>query len=67
MALVQGALGWLIFVILGVGAPVLLGVLIALLMLPAVGAPVVWLPVAIYLFAIGRLGGEPCWRRSGRS
>jgi len=54
VALVQGALGWLIFLILGVGAPVLLGVLIALLsLLPAVGAPVVWLPVAIYLFATG--------------
>ena len=56
VALVQGVLGWLIFVILGVGAPVLLGVLIALLsLLPAVGAPVVWLPVAIYLFAIGEI------------
>lgn len=56
VALVQGALGWLIFVILGVGAPVLLGVLIALLsLLPAVGAPVVWLPVAIYLFAVGEV------------
>ncbi len=54
VALVQGALGWLIFLILGVGAPVLLGVLIALLsLLPAVGAPVVWLPIAIYLFATG--------------
>ena len=56
VALVQGALGWLIFLILGVGPPVLLGVLIALLsLLPAVGAPVVWLPVAIYLFAIGHV------------
>ena len=54
VALVQGALGWLIFLILGVGAPVLLGVLIAILsLLPAVGAPAVWLPVAIYLFAVG--------------
>ena len=56
VALVQGALGWLIFLVLGVGAPVLLGVLIALLsLLPAVGAPVVWLPVAVYLFAIGEV------------
>jgi predicted PurR-regulated permease PerM len=54
VALVQGALGWIIFWILGVGAPVLLGVLIALLsLLPAVGAPAVWLPVAVYLFASG--------------
>jgi predicted PurR-regulated permease PerM len=57
VALVQGALGWLIFLILDVRAPVLLGVLIALLsLLPAVGAPVVWLPVAIYLFATGEVG-----------
>jgi predicted PurR-regulated permease PerM len=56
VALVQGVLGWLIFLILGLGAPVLLGVLIALLsLLPAVGAPAVWLPVAIYLFAIGQI------------
>ena len=54
VAMVQGVLGWLIFLVLGVGAPVLLGVLIALLsLLPAVGAPVVWGPVAIYLFAAG--------------
>ena len=56
VALVQGVLGWLIFLIVGVGAPVLLGVLIALLsLLPAVGAPAVWVPVAIYLFAVGQL------------
>lgn len=56
VALVQGALGWLIFLILGVGAPVLLGVLIAVLsLLPAVGAPVVWAPVAVYLFATGQI------------
>jgi predicted PurR-regulated permease PerM len=56
VALVQGALGWLIFLILGVGAPVLLGVLIAVLsLLPAVGAPVVWVPVAIYLYATGQV------------
>jgi predicted PurR-regulated permease PerM len=56
VALVQGGLGWLIFLMLGTGAPVLLGVLIALLsLLPAVGAPVVWLPVAVYLFAIGQV------------
>jgi predicted PurR-regulated permease PerM len=56
VALVQGVLGWLIFLILGVGAPVLLGVLIAVLsLLPAVGAPVVWVPVAIYLYATGQV------------
>jgi predicted PurR-regulated permease PerM len=56
VALVQGVLGWLIFWMLGVGVPVLLGVLIAFLsLLPAVGAPVVWAPVAIYLFATGHI------------
>ena len=55
VALVQGALGALIFWALGVGAPMLLGVVIGLLsLLPAVGAPAVWVPVAIYLFATGQ-------------
>jgi predicted PurR-regulated permease PerM len=56
VALVQGALTGLIFWILGVGAPVLLGVLSALLsLLPAIGAAIVWVPAAIYLFAIGEV------------
>ena len=55
VALVQGALGGLIFWLLGIHAPVLWGALMALLsLLPAVGAPVVWAPVAIYLFATGQ-------------
>ena len=54
VAVLQGALGGLIFWILGINAPVLWGVLMALLsLLPAVGAAVVWLPVAIYLLASG--------------
>lgn len=56
VALVQGALGALIFGLLGVGAPVLWGTLMALLsLLPAVGAAVVWLPVAIYFLATGEV------------
>jgi predicted PurR-regulated permease PerM len=56
VALVQGALGALIFLLLGVGAPVLWGTLMALLsLLPAVGAAVVWLPVAIYFLATGEV------------
>jgi predicted PurR-regulated permease PerM len=56
VALVQGALAGLIFWVLGIGAPLLLGVLTALLsLLPAVGAPVVWAPVAIYLLATGAI------------
>jgi predicted PurR-regulated permease PerM len=56
VALVQGALTGLIFWVLGVGAPVLLGVLSALLsLLPAIGAAIVWVPAAIYLFAVGEV------------
>jgi predicted PurR-regulated permease PerM len=56
VALVQGGLSGLIFWILGVGAPVLLGVVSVLLsLLPAIGAAVVWIPVAIYLFAVGEV------------
>lgn len=54
VALVQGALGGLIFWILGITAPVLWAVVMAFLSLvPAVGAALVWVPVAIYLFATG--------------
>jgi predicted PurR-regulated permease PerM len=54
VAVVQGALGGLIFWLLGIHAPVLWGSLMALLsLLPAVGAALVWLPVAIYLLVTG--------------
>ena len=54
VALVQGALGGLIFGFLGVDAPVLWGTLMALLsLLPAVGAGLVWGPVAIYFLLTG--------------
>jgi predicted PurR-regulated permease PerM len=50
----QGALGGLIFWILGIQGPVLWGVLMAFLsLLPAVGAGLIWLPVAIYFMATG--------------
>ncbi|MEX2333058.1 MAG: AI-2E family transporter [Pseudohongiella sp.] len=56
VALVQGALGGLIFWILGITAPVLWAVVMAFLSLvPAVGAALVWVPVAIYLFATGNV------------
>lgn len=52
----QGALGGLIFWILGIQGPVLWGVLMAFLsLLPAVGAGLIWVPVAIYFFATGAL------------
>ncbi len=54
VAMVQGALGGIIFWILGLPAAVLWGVLMAVLsLIPAVGAALVWAPAAIYLFAVG--------------
>jgi len=54
VALVQGALGGLIFWFLGVEAPVLWGTLMALLsLLPAIGAGLVWAPAALYFVATG--------------
>lgn len=57
VALVQGGLGGIAFAVLGIGGAVLWGVLMALLsLLPAVGAGLVWTPVAIYLLATGAIG-----------
>jgi predicted PurR-regulated permease PerM len=54
VAVVQGALGGLMFWFLGIRAPVLWGALMAVLsLLPAVGTALVWLPVAVYLLATG--------------
>ncbi|MEX2499025.1 MAG: AI-2E family transporter [Wenzhouxiangellaceae bacterium] len=54
VAMVQGALGGLIFWILGLPAPLLWGVVMTVLsLIPAVGAGLVWLPAAIYLYAVG--------------
>lgn len=54
IAAIQGALGGLIFWFLDIPGPVLWGVVMALVsLIPAVGAALIWAPVAIYLFAIG--------------
>ena len=54
VALLQGLAGGLIFWILGIDAPVLWGLLMALFSLfPAVGTGIVWVPVSIYLLATG--------------
>jgi predicted PurR-regulated permease PerM len=54
VAVLQGALGGLIFWLLGIRAPLLWAVLMAILsLLPAVGAGLVWVPVAIYFLATG--------------
>jgi predicted PurR-regulated permease PerM len=56
VAIVQGALGGLIFWFLGVHAPVLWAVLMAFLsLLPAVGSALIWLPVAIYFLVTGAI------------
>lgn len=56
VAATQGLLGGFIFWALDVQAPVLWGVLMAFLsLLPAVGAGLIWGPVAIYFFATGAL------------
>lgn len=56
VAMVQGALGGFILAVLGVHAPVLWGTLMAVLsLLPAVGAALVWLPVAIYFLVSGEV------------
>jgi predicted PurR-regulated permease PerM len=54
VAVVQGALGGLIFWFLGIRAALLWAALMALMsLLPAVGAALVWFPVALYLLATG--------------
>lgn len=56
VAVVQGVLGGLIFWVLGIHAPVLWAFVMAVLsLLPAVGAALIWAPVAIYLLASGSI------------
>ncbi|MFN2646681.1 MAG: AI-2E family transporter [Burkholderiales bacterium] len=54
IALIQGALGGLIFWVLGIDAALFWGVVMALFsLLPAVGTALVWIPAALYFFATG--------------
>ncbi|OEY66720.1 AI-2E family transporter [Marinobacter sp. X15-166B] len=56
IAIIQGALGSFIFWALGLSGALLWGVVMAIVsLLPAVGAAIVWVPVAIYLAAIGEM------------
>src|SRR4029079_3523207 len=56
VALVQDALGRLAFWVLGLPGAILWGAVMALLsLLPAVGAAMVWGPIAIYYFFTGAL------------
>ena len=54
VAIVQGTLGGILFAVLGIGAPLLWGVVMGLLaLIPAVGTGLVWFPVGVYLIATG--------------
>lgn len=56
IAIIQGALGGIIFWILGIGGALLWGVVMAIFsLLPAIGAALVWVPAAIYLAAVGNI------------
>lgn len=56
VGIVQGTIGGLAFAALGIGAPVLWGVVMAFLsIIPAVGPSLVWLPAAIILFTNGQI------------
>lgn len=54
IAAVQGAIGGVTFFFLGLGSPVLWGVVMAVFsLLPAVGGAIVWVPAAVYLLLSG--------------
>ena len=56
VAMAQGALGGIAFWFLGIHAALLWAVLMAFLsLIPAIGATLVWLPVAIYFLATGAI------------
>jgi predicted PurR-regulated permease PerM len=56
VAAAQGALGGLIFWILGIQSPLVWGVVMAFLsLLPAIGAALIWAPVAIYFLLTGAI------------
>ena len=57
IGIVQGAIGGITFAILGLQAPVLWAVMMALLsIVPAVGPALIWVPASLILMFDGRLG-----------
>jgi predicted PurR-regulated permease PerM len=57
VAVVQGVLGGVLFSLLGIEGALIWGVLMGFFsLLPAVGTGIIWVPVAIYLFATGDTG-----------
>lgn len=56
VSVMQGVTGGLIFWMLGIEAPILWGLLMALFSLfPAIGTGIIWVPVSIYLLATGAM------------
>jgi len=56
IAVIQGTIGGVAFHFLGVEPAILWGALMIFLsLLPAVGAAIVWLPVAVYFFLVGEV------------
>lgn len=56
IAIIQGALGGLIFWLLNIKGALLWGVVMAIVsLIPAVGAALVWIPAAVYLAATGEI------------
>jgi predicted PurR-regulated permease PerM len=56
VAIIQGSLGGLAFWLLGIPAPLLWATIMAVLsLLPAIGAAIIWAPVAVYLLATGSI------------
>lgn len=57
VAVVQGLLGGILFSLLGIEGALIWGVLMGFFsLLPAVGTGIIWVPMAIYLFATGQTG-----------
>jgi predicted PurR-regulated permease PerM len=56
VALVQGMIGGITFALLGIGAPVFWGVIMAFFSLLPLGAWIVWMPVATWLLVTGETG-----------
>lgn len=56
VGIVQGALGGIMFALLGIPSAIFWGVIMTILsILPAIGAALIWLPAALYLIANGML------------
>lgn len=54
IAIIQGALGGIIFWLLDIQGALLWGVVMAVVsLIPAIGAAIVWVPAAVYLAAVG--------------